>query len=107
MVEYQSECWTSGRWNWKIISNVEQYHQPMFEQTSSTGSMESGIHFLNTQKRIQEGFQQLSRNFGDKYNEPAIQEFWATWFRRSITILKRKNRTHSGLEDSIQIIYSV
>jgi len=44
----------------------------MFKRTSSIGSMERGIHFLNIQKAIREGSQQLSKNFGDKYNKPAI-----------------------------------
>jgi len=31
----------------KLIPNIEQHHQPMFKQISSTRSMKSGIHFFN------------------------------------------------------------
>jgi hypothetical protein len=34
--------------------------------------MESGIYFFHAQKKTEERSQQLSRNFGDKYNESAI-----------------------------------
>jgi len=56
----------------KLIPNIEQHHQPMFKQISSTKSMKSGIHLFNRQEKIQEGSEQLSKNFGDKYNESVI-----------------------------------
>jgi len=53
--------------------NVEQHHDQCLNG-HPTKLMESGIHFLNIQRRIQKGSKQLSKNFGIEYNEPAIRK---------------------------------
>jgi len=80
----------------------------MFKQASSTRSIESGLHLLNSQKYLRriletiEEFQWQWVGYTEKF-----WIFWTVWLRKSIVILKKKNKTDSELGDSVQTKYFI